>query len=403
MPDRLAGKEIVLGVSGGIAAYKAVELLRLLVRAGARVRVIMTAHATEFVGPMTFAALSGRTVCTGLFSDTGGDASIRHIEWARAADAVILAPATANLVGKLAGGIADDALSTVLLAVSAPVVVCPAMNSQMYENRAVQRNLDRLEADGYRVVEPSAGSLACGTTGPGRLPEPEAMVEHLARALSPQDMTGRCVLVTAGPTREAIDPVRYISNHSSGKMGYAIARAAALRGAAVTLVSGPTRLATPMGVERINVESAAEMADAVFDAMERCDMVVKCAAVADYAAAFKADRKIKKTDAAMSLDLVKTEDILKELGRRKTGQILVGFAAETESLEQNALKKLTAKNLDLIVGNIVGRPGTGFGADHNTVTLFYRDGRQEAFSSMRKEAVADLVMDRMLALAKGRK
>ncbi|MBI9083831.1 MAG: bifunctional phosphopantothenoylcysteine decarboxylase/phosphopantothenate--cysteine ligase CoaBC [Desulfobacterales bacterium] len=401
MTDHLCDKEIVLGVSGGIAAYKAVELLRLLTRRGARVRVIMTENATRFVTPLTFAALSGRSVCSGLFGeeDREADAAIRHIEWAREADAVVIAPATANLVGKLAGGIADDALTTFALAVTVPVLICPAMNTHMYENRAVGRNIDRLEADGYRIVEPSAGSLACGTTGPGRLPEPEEILYYLDCALTPQDLNGQRILITAGPTREPIDPVRYISNHSSGKMGYALARAAARRGAAVTLVAGPTGLPVPTGVSLIGVESAAEMAEAVFAAMDTSDVIVKSAAVADYAPRERAGQKIKKSEAVMGIELVKTVDILKELGQRKTGQVLVGFAAETESLEANALAKLETKNLDLIVGNLVGLPGTGFGADNNTVTLFHRDGRREAFPNLPKDDVADLVLDRVAALA----
>ena len=401
MTDHLCDKEIVLGISGGIAAYKAVELLRLLTRNGARVRVIMTENATRFVAPLTFAALSGRSVCTSLFGerDQEADAAMRHIEWARQADAVVVAPATANLVGKLAGGIADDALTTFALAATVPVLICPAMNTHMYENRAVGRNLDQLEADGYRVVEPSSGSLACGTTGPGRLPEPEEILHHLYCVLTPQDLKGRRVLITAGPTREPIDPVRYISNHSSGKMGYALARSAARRGAAVTLVAGPTGLPVPAGVTRIGVESAVEMAEAVFAAMDASDIIIKSAAVADYAPRGCADQKIKKNQATMGIELVKTVDILKQLGLRKTGQVLVGFAAETESLETHALAKLEAKNLDMIVGNLVGLPGTGFGADNNTVTLFHRDGRKEAFPNLPKDDVADLVLDRVVELA----
>ena len=400
MTDYLRDKEIVLGVSGGIAAYKAVELLRLLTRSQARVQVIMTPNAARFVAPLTFAALSGRNVCIDLFDDRGrdADAAMGHIEWARRADAAVIAPATANLVGKLAAGIADDALTTFVLAMTAPVLICPAMNTHMYENRAVQRNIDRLEADGYRIVEPSAGSLACGTTGPGRLPEPEEILEAMVRILAPQDLAGRRVLVTAGPTREAIDPVRYITNHSSGKMGYALARAAARRGAAVTLVSGPTAMALPSGVRHVGVESAAEMAEAVFAEMAGMDVIIKSAAVADYTPARAADQKIKKSDDTLAIELTRTVDILKELGRRRTGQVLVGFAAETESLETHAAAKLQAKNLDLIVGNLVGRPGTGFGADANTVTLFHRDGRQEAFPSLPKAVVADRILDRVASL-----
>lgn len=395
METWLKDKEIVLGVSGGIAAYKSAELLRLIIRQGARVRVIMTRSACAFVRPLTFEALSGRPVYSDLFDDRG-DGAIRHIDWAQSADAVLIAPATANVIGKLAGGIADDALSTFMLAVTAPKLVCPSMNTHMYENRAVQRNIDILENDGYVVVEPDAGELACGTTGAGRLPEPAFIVDRLARALYKKDMAGRKVVVTAGPTREAIDPVRFISNHSSGKMGYAVARMAEYRGADVTLVSGPTHLQPPFGVTVVPVESASEMASAVLDASTSADIIVKVAAVADYRPETCADHKIKKNDAGMVLQLEKTMDILKTLGERKTRQFLVGFAAETRDLDANAASKLAAKNLDMIVGNVVGNADSGFGADTNQVTLYMAGGVKETLPMMTKAALGDVILDRVV-------
>ncbi len=394
MQDSLKDKQIVLGVCGGIAAYKSVELLRMLVKQGAEVRVLMTRNAQSFVGPLTFEALSGRPVGRDLFDDAA-QGSIRHIEWARNAHAVIIAPATANMIGKLAGGIADDALSTFLLAVTAPRLICPSMNTHMYENMAVQRNLDQLEADGYHIIEPAAGELACGETGPGRLAEPAYIVDRLFHHLCKKDWSGIRVLVTAGPTREAIDPVRYISNHSSGKMGYAVARAAEYRGAEVTLVSGPTRLAPPFGVKTVDVVSACEMAAAVFEHGAEADLIIKVAAVADYRPQTAAAHKIKKSAEEMSLPLVKNMDILKELGEHKRGRVLVGFAAETDDLTEYALAKLKAKHLDMIVGNLVGSPSSGFGADTNQVTLYHADGTQEALPNMAKETVAHVLLDRI--------
>ncbi len=397
MENIIAGKNIVLGVCGGIAAYKSVELLRLLKKQGARVRVIMTRNAQWFVGPLTFEALSEQPVCTDLF-EKGEDGSIRHISWAEAADMVVIAPATANIIGKLAHGVADDALTTFMLAVTAPKLICPAMNTRMYENRVVQRNLDVLEGDGYRVVEPGAGSLACGTVGPGRLPDPREILDRMIGSLVLQDFLGKKVLVTAGPTHEPLDPVRFIGNPSSGKMGYALARAAALRGGEVVLVTGPTALPVPVGVTAIRVQTAQEMAEAVFGHMENTDIIIKAAAVSDYRPVERAPHKIKKQKERMMVSLERTPDILRELGRRKTGQLLVGFAAETQALAVNAKKKLVAKNLDLIVGNLVGEPDTGFGADTNTITLFFKDGKTEAFERMEKDAVAHLVLDRILSI-----
>ncbi|MBW2572349.1 MAG: bifunctional phosphopantothenoylcysteine decarboxylase/phosphopantothenate--cysteine ligase CoaBC [Deltaproteobacteria bacterium] len=390
-------KNIILGVSGGIAAYKSVELLRLLVKQGAKVRVMMTENARWFVGPLTFEALSGQPVCTDLF-EKNDDASIRHIQWAEAADAVVIAPATANIIGKLSGGIADDALSTFLLAVTCPVIVCPSMNTHMFESRAVQRNLETLRADGHFIVDPESGTLACGTTGPGRLPEPEDIVDRIAYYLSTKDLKDKKILVTSGPTRESVDPVRFISNPSSGKMGFAVARAAEYRGGEVTLITGPTHLPDPNNVKVIQIQTASEMAQAVFDNMDHSDIIIKTAAVSDYRPKDPATQKIKKEKGELVLYLERTQDILKEIGMRKKDQILVGFAAETENLEQHAEKKRVEKNLDIIVGNIVGEPSSGFGADTNKVTLFFKEGTQEPLPVMGKDAVAHILLDRILKI-----
>ncbi len=395
-------KNLVLGVSGGIAAYKSVELLRLLKKQGAHVRVVMTANAAWFVGPGTFQALSEKPVYRDLFGRGDSDAAIRHIYWAQHADAVIVAPATANIIGKLAHGIADDALSTFMLAVTAPVLVCPSMNTHMYQSAAVQRNIETLRGDGIGVLEPDCGQLACGTTGPGRLPEPEAILDRFISFLTPKDLAGLRVLVTAGPTWEAIDPVRFISNPSSGKMGFAVARAAEQRGARVTLVTGPTTLSAPLNVTVQHVRSAREMADQVLALMADADVIVKTAAVSDYRPVAMAPQKIKKHEETMTLVLTRNPDILKAVGERKGARILVGFAAETESLETNAAKKLREKNLDIIAGNLIGSPHSGFQADTNEVTLFFRDGTNEPLPAMTKDAVAHTLLDRSAGLLRAR-
>ena len=396
----IKGKNIVLGVSGGIAAYKSAELLRLIKKQDADARVIMTKNASAFVGLLTFEALSGNPVCADLF-ERGGNSSIRHIEWAKEADAVIVAPATANIIGKIACGIADDALSTFLLAVTCPVMICPSMNTNMYEKVSVQRNINILKKDGYFIVEPSEGELACGTTGHGRLPEPEEILDRLIYCLAPKDFKGKRVLVTAGPTREHIDPVRYISNPSSGKMGYAVARAAEHRGADVILVSGPASLKVPVNVEIIRAGSAKEMAAAVFDNMKKADIIIKTAAVSDYRPSVTAKQKMKKGEGEMTLLLQKTEDILLELGKKKKNKILVGFAAETENLEKNAKEKLERKNLDIIAGNLLDGESSGFGTDTNKVILFFRNGDKERLPLMDKESVAHILLDRILELDSG--
>ena len=392
---RLGKSRFLVCVTAGIAAYKAVELVRLLQKEGADVWVSMTQGAKEFVGEMTFASITGHPVLTNLF-DEGKEASIGHIEMAEKADLAVVAPATANIIGKLANGLADDAVTTTLLAVTAPKILCPAMNTAMYENRAVQRNLDTLEGDGWHIVEPGVGEMACGTTGPGRLAEPDTIVDRIKAALVPKDLEGKRLVISAGPTREAIDPVRYISNRSSGKMGYEVARAAEYRGANVTLVSGPVALEAPHGVERVSVVSVDEMAEAVFSRMDEADAIIKVAAVADYRPRNRSEHKIKKKSDEMAIELEKNIDILKELGKRKKGQVLVGFAAETQSLSENARKKIEAKNLDMIVGNLVGDPSSGFGTDTNIVTFFHPDGSSEPFESMGKDEVAHKLLDRVL-------
>lgn len=397
MIPELKNKNIVLGVSGGIAAYKSVELLRLLTKQDAKVRVVMTENATEFVRPLTFEALSGQSTSTSLFKG-GDEASIKHIDWAQEADAVVIAPATANIIGKIACGIADDALSTFIMAVTCPVMICPSMNTNMYESKAVQRNLQTLGADGFYVLSPGEGDLACGTSGPGRLPEPVEIMDRLLAYLTPKDFLGKRVMVSAGPTHEAIDPVRYISNPSSGKMGYAIARAAENRGADVVLVTGPSNLTDPIHVNTIKVRTAAEMADAVFERFDDADIIIKAAAVSDYRPREQATEKIKKDKSEMVLSLEQNPDILKTLGKIKTNQILVGFAAETHDLELHATTKLKEKNLDIIAGNLVGQPDSGFASDTNRVTLFFKDGTREPLETMEKDAVAHILLDRILPL-----
>ncbi|MFO8084108.1 MAG: bifunctional phosphopantothenoylcysteine decarboxylase/phosphopantothenate--cysteine ligase CoaBC [Desulfobacterales bacterium] len=394
MKTVIDGKKIVLGICGGIAAYKAVELLRGLKKLGAQVRVVMTQNASWFIAPLTFQALSGLPVSIGLFREND-ETCFKHIDWAQEADAVVIAPATADMIGKLANGIADDALSTFMLAVTAVKIICPSMNTHMYENRVVQRNLDILESDGYIILEPGAGELACGTIGPGRLPEPAIILDRIVYHLTQKDFLGENVLVTAGPTQEPMDPVRFISNPSSGKMGYAIAAAAEHRGGCVTLITGPTNLDDPLNVKIIKVRTADQMASAVFSFMKKADIIIKSAAVSDFRPKITSLHKIKKEDDDLTVELEKTQDILKSIGEKKRHQILVGFAAETQNLQQNASKKLTEKNLDLIVGNIIGEPGSGFGSESNKVTLFYRDGSSESLPSMQKSEVAHALLDRI--------
>jgi len=400
MRNSIENKSVILAVCGGIAAYKSVEILRLLKKYKAAVRVIMTQSAQWFVGALTFEALSGQPVFKDMFQE-GSEASFRHIEWAQEADGVIVAPATANMIGKLANGIADDPLSTFMLAVTSPVLICPSMNAHMYESKAVQRNLDTLRSDGYFVLGPGFGQLACGTTGLGRLPEPEEIIDRFLFCLSPKDLNGKKILVTAGPTVEPIDPVRFISNPSSGKMGFAIARAAEHRGAQVVLISGPTRLPDPINVTTIRVRTADEMARAVFQQMDHADVIIKSAAVSDYRPKKTEAHKVKKEKKKLILQLEPTRDILKILGQKKKHQVLVGFAAETEDLEKNAIQKLAEKNLDIIAGNLVGSADSGFESDTNSVTFFFKDGSREVLPLMQKMEVAHLLLDRIRDKALG--
>ena len=397
MSDPLKDKSIVLGVCGGIAAYKAADFLRVLVKAGARTRVIMTKAAQAFVGPTTFEALSGESVWTDMFGGQAGG-PFRHIAWAEEADAVVIAPATANTIGKMAHGIADDPLTTFVLAVRAPILVCPSMNTNMYENPVVQDNITRLERPGITVLRPETGPLACGREGPGRLPDVETIAEEVRSLLCPNDLAGEQILVTAGPTHEPVDPVRFISNPSTGKMGHLIARVARRRGAEVVLITGQTALPDPLGVRTIRVKTAQEMFDAVMGAAEKATITIMAAAVADWRPAGLFEHKIKKEEMAEHLPLEQTADILKTLGENRKSRILVGFAAETRDLDQNASAKLDAKNLDLIVGNLIGQADSGFGSDTNQVSLFYRDGRHEALPLMEKSALADVLFDRILAI-----
>lgn len=391
----LKGKTIILGVCGGIAAYKAAELVRLYVKAGAQVHVIMTAAAREFVTPLTFQTLSGHPVHTEMFNLLQ-EMEIGHISLADRADLFVVAPATANLIGKAAGGLADDLLSTALMATRAPVLLVPAMNVNMYENPIYRQNEAKLQGLGYHLLEPVSGFLACGWEGKGKLPEPAAIVEESVRLLAPQDLTAETVLVTAGPTREEIDPVRFLSNRSSGRMGFAIARAARLRGARVVLVAGPTCLPAPTGVDLVAVTSAGQMRDAVLARLAESTIVIKAAAVADYRPVQRAAQKIKKGETAeLVLRLEKNPDILAELGQNKEGRLLVGFAAETADLEANARQKLAQKNLDLVVANDVSQEGAGFDIDTNIVRLLFRDGHVEELPQMSKEEVAHRLLDRV--------
>ena len=398
----LGGRELILGVTGSIAAYKAVYLLRELVRLGARVTVVRTAHAERFVGDLTWRTLSGRPVLADLFDPQSGEA-VEHVAIAERADAVVVAPATANLLAKAAHGLADDFLTTVLLAARGPVLMVPAMDGGMWDHAAVSANVATLRERGVVVLEPDAGGLASGLSGKGRLPEVDAIVEALERLLTPaRDLAGERLLVTSGPTREPIDPVRYLSNRSSGKMGHAITTAALRRGAAVTLISGPTALTPPPGATFVPVQTAEEMREAALQHLGAATVVIKAAAVADYRVANPAGQKIKsKKDEGLTLDLVPNPDILRELAARKGRTFLVGFAAETNDLRRNAQAKLAAKGIDLLVANDVSRKGIGFEADDNQVVLLDRWGGEIELPMMSKIAVADAILDRVLALRAG--
>ena len=392
------GRRILLGVAGGIASYKSAWLARLLTKAGGQVDVVLTRAATEFIGAVTFEALTGRPVHTGLF-DHGR--ALDHIRLAKECDLFVIAPATADLMARAATGQADDLLTACLLAAASPVLMVPAMNDRMWAHAQTQANAAHLRSIGYGLLEPDVGMLAAGEgSGPGRMPEPEAIFAHIGRMLSPPSLAGKSVLVTAGPTREAIDPVRFISNHSSGKMGVAIADAAWRRGATVTLIAGPITAPIPMGVEHVQVESTAQMHDAMAARIAAADVIVMSAAPADYRPAHVATGKIKKTGAPRSLELVETDDILRSTASaRKPGAVVVGFALETDDLLANARRKLESKTLDLIVLNAANEVGSGFGGDTNRVTFIRRDSNEpEALPLMTKREVADELLDRVEAL-----
>jgi phosphopantothenoylcysteine decarboxylase/phosphopantothenate--cysteine ligase len=394
-PKPLKNKSITLGVSGGIAAYKACDLASKLRKADAEVTVVMTDAAQRFVTPLTFQSLVHRPVITSLW-EPGEEWDIEHISVAQNAALAVIAPATANIIGKLAAGIADDFLTTFALATQAPILVCPAMNCDMYSNPVVQENIERLKKRGYHFVEPGEGALACGDIGKGRLADVDTIFERITALLSPkQDFDGVKVLVTAGPNHEYFDPIRYIATPSSGKMGYALARAANERGAKVVLVSGPTSLEAPDGVETVRVTSAAEMAEAAIKKARGCKVVIGAAAVADYTPVSAADQKIKKKSANLTIKLKPTLDIIAELAKSKTKRITVGFAAETEELIKHGAEKLKKKNLDMIVCNDLTQPGAGFAVDTNIVTILHKDGGSEQLPQMTKLETANEILDRI--------
>lgn len=392
----MKGKTIVLGVTGSIAAYKIAGLASSLVKEGCEVHVVMTRNATNFINPITFETLTGNKCLVDTF-DRNFEFHVAHVSLAKKADVILVAPATANIIGKMAYGIADDMLTTVLLAAQCPIIVSPAMNTNMFRNSIVQENLQKLAAHGMTVIPPLVGRLACADVGEGKMPDEAVLMAYLRKAVAyEKDLQGLKVLVTAGPTQEAIDPVRFISNHSTGKMGFAVARASMERGAEVTLVCGPTAIEPPLLVDVVKVHSAAEMHDAVVARFPQCDMLVKSAAVADFTPAEYHDEKVKKKDGEMALPLKRTADILREVGAMKqTGQLICGFSMETENLEENSRKKLQEKNLDLVVANNLKVEGAGFGVDTNVVTLISPQ-ETEHLPMMSKEEVAHRILDNLL-------
>jgi phosphopantothenoylcysteine decarboxylase / phosphopantothenate---cysteine ligase len=399
---------VLLGVGGGIAAYKAAELVRALQQRGHEVQVVMTAGAREFIRPLTFAALTGRKVITGLFSQASSQdtlsSAVEHIAVAQEHEVLVVAPATADLLAKFAHGLADDFLTTVHLAFTGQVVLAPAMNTAMWQHPATQANIEILQRRGCSVVDPAEGWLACGSIGAGRLADPERIAEHVddlkngSLNRQKRDLEGEHLLITAGPTQEAIDPVRYISNRSSGKMGYAIATAAAQRGARVVLVSGPVNLPPPRNVEVISVRTAIEMRNAVMERLEPATIIVKSAAVADYYVAHVPEQKMKKTAARLSLDLDPTPDILAEVGQRKGDRLLIGFAAETENLLDEARRKMISKKCDMLVANLINRDGLGFEADQNEVDIITRNGQPVHAGPANKSEIAERILDQVATL-----
>ena len=396
MTSSFAGKRIVVGVTGSIAAFKVVGWVSTLAKEEALIDVVMTDAAKQFIAPLTFSALTGRAVYGDMF-EAERSGAISHIGLAREADCILVAPATAHTIARLAYGLADDLLSTTVLAARVPVIVCPAMNVKMFEHPATQKHIESLKSFGYQVIEPDSGIMACGEEGAGRLPEWDQVAEWMLRTISPSDLSGQSVLVTAGPTRESYDPARFISNRSSGKMGYALARTAFRRGASVTLISGPTALQAPAGVELINVTTALDMYHAVMDSYEQASIIVKAAAVSDFRCTRQHRRKIKKDQSKLSMELVQNPDILKELGNRcdHDRQLLIGFAAESENIEQEGKKKLIGKNLDLIAVNDISSNTGGFEVDTNQITLIDAD-RSVRLIHASKEKTADLIWDHVI-------
>jgi len=394
----LKGKTVLLGVTGGIAAYKAAALASALVKQHAAVEVVMTQNATQFVTPLTFEQLTGRRTMVDTF-DRNFSHQVEHISLAERTDLVIIAPATANVCAKLAHGLADDMLTTTVLACRCPKLIAPAMNTNMYENPVTQDNLALLRKYGWEVIEPASGRLACGAVGKGKMPEPETLVEHILRHLAlPHDLKGKRVLVTAGPTQESVDPVRYLTNHSSGKMGYALAKMAMLRGAEVILVSGKTAIPYPMFVKAVDVTSAQDMFEAVAKYAPECDYIFKAAAVADYTPADYSDNKVKKKDGDLSIALKRTTDILLYLGQhRRESQVICGFSMETENMLENSRQKLLKKNVDMICANNLKQSGAGFGVDTNIITVITRDGMTE-LPLLSKEAAANAILDEAIKL-----
>ena len=394
----LKGKTVLLGVTGGIAAYKAAALASALVKLHAAVEVVMTENATKFITPLTFEQLTGRRTMVDTF-DRNFSHQVEHISLAQRTDLVIVAPATANVCAKLAHGLADDMLTTTVLACNCPKLIAPAMNTGMYENPVTQDNLATLRHYGWEVIEPASGRLACGAVGKGKMPEPEDLVQHILRQIAfPHDLAGRNVLVTAGPTQEALDPVRYLTNHSTGKMGYAIAKMAMLRGAEVTLVTGPTAITPPPFVNVVAIRSAQDMFEAVSKAAPDSDFIIKAAAVADYTPEVYCDNKMKKKDGDLSIPLKRTQDILKYLGEnRREGQIICGFSMETQNMLENSRKKLTKKGVQMICANNLKQAGAGFGVDTNVITMITADDTTE-LPLLSKEAAANAIIDKLLQL-----
>ncbi|SHF31685.1 bifunctional phosphopantothenoylcysteine decarboxylase/phosphopantothenate--cysteine ligase CoaBC [Caloramator proteoclasticus] len=386
-------KNVVIGVSGGIACYKALDIVSRLKKKGINVYVIMTESATEFVAPLSFQSLSQNYVVVDMFEDPK-TWEVEHISLAEKADVFVIAPATANVIGKIANGIADDMLTTTVMATKAPVLIAPAMNTNMYENKIVQRNIEFLKSMGYYFIEPESGRLACGAVGKGKLAEPEKIVEYIEMLLyKEKDLVGKNILITAGPTREDIDPVRFITNRSTGKMGYAIAKAARDRGANVTLITGPTDLTPPSFIDVVNVYSAEDMYRAVSDRFDKCDVLIMSAAVADYRPKEKSNIKIKKSDDDLKIELTRNKDILYEIKEKKSRQVVIGFAAETNDVLENATKKIKKKNLDYIIANDVSQKDSGFGTDTNTIKIIDKFGNVKDYPNMSKLDVAHTILN----------